>query len=523
MKAIKRPSLYELRVPVGILVFALVFVFSLFWLRKVPHYLAYRSLSDQAKLTLRAFQESSIGAQTLLASLPSYDQLNCQNKQSGFLAHEAFQNPYIRWIGVAKDHHIICSSESTVIDIGEGYQTQTIDDTWALASIPNAKDQARSHFLFIVQNREDVQYMALMEPLLFDFLSRADCFHCISYSLKIFGDPPLESKVGDGWSHEALSYSIHTKVRRVEVLFTLSASQSYVDMFRLPGQYLAIIAAAIIALLCALLLYLFMLRRVSIANLLKQGLRHHEFFPYYQPIVDSRNGSILGAEAVARWRTKDGRIRGPAQFIQFAEENNYIQPITDHLLKRVIADIKTLGWQNTSRYISINVTPEQVIEPSFCPNILQRLKESGIPPKNLALEITERRPILDLETGRRMLTSLVSAGIEIELDDAGTGFGGFSYIQELPISTMKVDKMFIDTLRGRHDAKREVLDAIIEFAKLSGLKIVAEGVETPQQVEALAEKGVYAIQGFVYAPPMPMEELKHWHAPTILTSHLSVK
>jgi EAL domain-containing protein (putative c-di-GMP-specific phosphodiesterase class I) len=124
------------------------------------------------------------------------------------------------------------------------------------------------------------------------------------------------------------------------------------------------------------------------------------------------------------------------------------------------------------------------------------------------VEITERHQFPDLDRGRAALHYLADAGIRIALDDAGTGFGGFAYIQELPITTMKIDKMFIDTLREVEgaDPKRGVLKAIIEFAKAAGLQVIAEGVETEEQVRRLELEGVFKIQGFVYSRPMPAED-----------------
>jgi len=176
-----------------------------------------------------------------------------------------------------------------------------------------------------------------------------------------------------------------------------------------------------------------------------------------------------------------------------------------------MVDIKRFGWQGMNRFISINATATQISDPSFRERLIRTLAENQIPAKNLSVEITERHQFPDLEGGRAALTYLVDAGIEIKLDDAGTGFGGFSYVQELPIGTLKIDKMFIDTLqRDGGDPKREVLFAIIEFARAARLKVIAEGAETQEQVARLKDAGVYAIQGYVYARPMPAEEFFRW-------------
>jgi sensor c-di-GMP phosphodiesterase-like protein len=209
---------------------------------------------------------------------------------------------------------------------------------------------------------------------------------------------------------------------------------------------------------------------------------------------------------------KGRKLIPPGQFIPFAEENHLIEPITDQMEEKVFDDIKRFGWQNSDRFVSINAVAEQITDSSFCAKLVRRLAEKNIPSKNISVEITERHQFPDLDRGRAALQHLVDAGIEIKLDDAGTGFGGFAYIQELPITTLKIDKMFIDTLRQEKDAdpKRAVLQAIIDFAKAAGLHIIAEGVETEEQVSRLSLAGVFAIQGFVYSRPMPAEDFIRW-------------
>ena len=178
----------------------------------------------------------------------------------------------------------------------------------------------------------------------------------------------------------------------------------------------------------------------------------------------------------------------------------------------MLVDIKRFGWLHTNRYISINAVAEQITDSPFCDKLAGWVSEGKVSAENLAVEITERHQFPDLARGRSALAKLVEAGICIELDDAGTGYGGFVYVQELPIRTMKIDKMFVDTVQTKSDAKTRVLEAIIEFAKTSRLETIAEGVETQEQVDHLRMREVYAIQGYVYARPMPAVEFIEWLA-----------
>jgi sensor c-di-GMP phosphodiesterase-like protein len=293
--------------------------------------------------------------------------------------------------------------------------------------------------------------------------------------------------------------------------FTLNATQEYVDAFAFPGRVMSMAIAAALGLVIGLAVYWFLTRQLSTAVLIEKGLKRNEFIPYYQPIVDSRDGSVLGAEALVRWRMKGQKLIPPGQFIPFAEESGVIDQITDQLVDQVLDDIQQFGWQTSNRFVGINAAPEQITHSPFCERLLRRLAEKNIPSRNIAIEITERYQFSDLERGRAALQGLVDAGIRIDLDDAGTGFGGFAYIQELPITTMKIDKMFIDTLREDGvDPKQTVLHAIIEFAKAAGLHVIAEGVETEEQVRRLGLEGVFAIQGYVYSRPISAGEFIRW-------------
>jgi sensor c-di-GMP phosphodiesterase-like protein len=332
---------------------------------------------------------------------------------------------------------------------------------------------------------------------------------CVSHEGVIPGNPQLVIRNGSAWNQSVIHWTTDPLASFYNLRLTVAATKEYVDRFKREGRLLAAVIAAVLALPASFLVYVLLVRRMSVANLIQQGLRRHEFVPHYQPIVDAASGSVLGAEALARWR-RDGRLIPASQFVEYAEERGLIEPITDQLILKVLADLRRLGWVGTDHYISINVTPDLIMKSAFCEGLMRLLAANGIPARNLAIEITERHRLSDLQEGRRRLSCLAGAGIDIKIDDAGTGFGGFSYVQELPVSTLKIDKMFVDTLRAPGDAKRPVLDAIIHFGRVSGLAMIAEGVETQEQVAYLMKSGVRAIQGYVYARPMPVDQLIRW-------------
>lgn len=480
---------------------------SYFALGSFERYLARRELAMQASMILRGFQDAYETARADLTELPSIEGLDCHDQISVELSRHNFDNQYVRWYGIVKDGKVLCRGPRVGIDFSDA-RFHHIDDEWSIVSV---KSPANTNNLIVAQRRGDLLYVAMFEPLLFDFMNHSGCKACVSYEFMVSAQPRVDMESAPPSGSPVVSYSVEAIRLGTRMKFTLNATQKFVDAFSFPGRLISIALVGVLALASGLAGYWYLTKQTSNAVLIKQGLRRNEFLPYYQPIIDSRDGSVVGAEALVRWKTRDGKLIPPGQFIPFAEDNLLIDPITDQLLEKVLDDIKRFAWQGTDRFISINAIANQTTDSSFCTKLVRRLAENKVPSKNLRVEITERHQFPDLNRGRVALQNLVAAGIEIELDDAGTGFGGFSYIQELPISTIKIDKMFIDTLRQEvADPKRAVLQAIIEFAKAADLHVIAEGVETEEQVRQLGLAGVFQIQGFVYSRPIPAEEFIHW-------------
>ncbi|MGY3885975.1 EAL domain-containing protein [Aeromonas aquatica] len=242
--------------------------------------------------------------------------------------------------------------------------------------------------------------------------------------------------------------------------------------------------------------------RRSLKGLLHTGLARQEFVPFYQPVVDSRSQRVVGFEALLRWQ-RDDDVTAPGAFIAYAEQQGLILPMTEQLLDRVIADLPQLAPE---QWVSVNLVAAHIEQPHLR-NLLQH--HDWPSPTRLTFELTEREPIMDIEAATSEISALQEKGYHFKLDDFGTGYGGFAYLQRLGIRQIKIDKMFVDTI-GTDDPKRSLLDAIIAFGLESDMEMIAEGVETQAQVDYLAQQGVYLIQGYLYARPMPLPELLHW-------------
>ncbi|MFB2778014.1 EAL domain-containing protein [Shewanella mangrovisoli] len=258
------------------------------------------------------------------------------------------------------------------------------------------------------------------------------------------------------------------------------------------------ISALIVAFLTVIFYWNWQSARVSMGMLIQKGISRKEFIPYYQPIIDCRSGEVVGQEMLVRWRRFDGVLVQPNQFIPYAEDSGLILPITDLILEQVYQDLPQLkGW------VSVNIVAQHLES-----GLLSQWFSSHPDPraKRISFELTERKPITQFELALAEMKAVTPLCHDFKLDDFGTGFGGFSYLQRLGINSIKIDKMFTYTI-GTQDLKGAVLDAIIAFGRESQMDMVAEGVETQAQVEYLAAKGVYQHQGYFYAKPLAFEDL----------------
>jgi len=248
--------------------------------------------------------------------------------------------------------------------------------------------------------------------------------------------------------------------------------------------------------------------RMLISNQLRYALARNEFFLVYQPKVDVRQGRIVGAEALLRWRNHELGDISPYVFIPLAETLGLIHELGAWVLEKACQEASS--WRSyTGKQISVsvNVSPQQFRAGSLTEDVLNALASSGLPCEQLELEITESLLMQDSDTPFLLLQDLSHKGIRIALDDFGTGYSSLSYVRRFPLQVLKIDRSFIHDIET-DNSNRALVDAIIAMAHSLELEIVAEGVENRPQVEYLRQRGVDIIQGYVYSPPVPAERFR---------------
>lgn len=248
--------------------------------------------------------------------------------------------------------------------------------------------------------------------------------------------------------------------------------------------------------------------KLELENQLRHAIDRQEFILYYQPFIDLKSDKIVGAEALVRWNHPTLGMVSPAKFIPLAEETGLIIPIGEWVLKTACAQNK--AWQELGLppiRMAINLSGRQFQRIGIVETVKRHLKETGLSPKYLELELTET--ILMQKTDEMIATlgQLHEMGIQISLDDFGTGYSSLSYIKKFPIDTLKIDQSFVrDITVNKDDAA--LSNAIIAMGHSLNLKVIAEAVETVEQLEFFRSHGCNEIQGYLISPPVPPEVFK---------------
>ena len=266
---------------------------------------------------------------------------------------------------------------------------------------------------------------------------------------------------------------------------------------------IAIAMTAILALaLIALTLIVRLRQRNNPVADLELALRRGEFVPYYQPIVDITSGRLRGAEVLMRWKKSDGTVLPPAAFIPLAESSGMIVAMTRSMMRHVVTDMGQVYAARPKLKLGFNMSAEHFSNETIVRDLRSIFERSPIRYSQIFLEVTERQPLENLNRTRRVIATLQDLGVRIAIDDVGAGHGGLSYILKLGADIIKIDKMFVDAL-GSDNHSSTIIETLVDLAASMRMDIIAEGVETFEQVIALRERGIRTAQGFVFAPPLP--------------------
>jgi EAL domain-containing protein (putative c-di-GMP-specific phosphodiesterase class I) len=251
-----------------------------------------------------------------------------------------------------------------------------------------------------------------------------------------------------------------------------------------------------------------LLKQISLEHNLRHALERNEFLVDYQPKVNLQSGLIVGAEALLKWNHPQLGLVSPAQFIPLAEETGSIMALGEWVLRKASEHCK--AWQMTNYpplRVAVNLSAHQFKQHKLPDRIASILKDTQLSPELLEIEITETVLMQSTPENMRRLADLKSLGIHISIDDFGTGFSSLSYLKQLPIDSLKIDQSFVRDIPA--DANDSAITrAIIALAHTLQLNVIAEGVETAEQLQFLLSENCDEIQGFYFSRPLPPEKFE---------------
>lgn len=249
------------------------------------------------------------------------------------------------------------------------------------------------------------------------------------------------------------------------------------------------------------------MERLVLERNLRQAIHRGELQVHYQPQLDLRSGTLVGAEALLRWPHPEFGAISPELFIPLAEETGLIFPLSEWLMETVCTDMKAWSLPEEDPFrVSVNLSARQFAQGEVCDVLIHVLRDTGLQGRRLGIEITESTIMRDVDGVAHTLQQLKALGVELAVDDFGTGYSSLAYLKRFPIDRLKIDKSFVqDITRNADDAA--IASAVIAMAHSMGRRVIAEGVETLPQLQFLRAQGCDEVQGYYFSPAIPAQEM----------------
>jgi diguanylate cyclase (GGDEF)-like protein len=250
-------------------------------------------------------------------------------------------------------------------------------------------------------------------------------------------------------------------------------------------------------------------QRLELISELKDAIEQGQLVVHYQPQIELQSDRVCGVEALVRWQHPERGLIGPDQFIPLAEQTGVMRELTGSVLEQALAQHRAWLEDGHELTMAVNVSATSLVDPAFLRDLQRELERWHTPPNMLSLEITETALIAEGPRVRSVLDSLTASQINLSLDDFGTGYSPLAYLRELPVSEIKIDRSFIEAMMTDADTAT-IVAAIISLARQLGIEVVAEGIETHEQLELLRSVDCPRAQGYYFSRPLPAEGVGRW-------------
>ena len=250
-------------------------------------------------------------------------------------------------------------------------------------------------------------------------------------------------------------------------------------------------------------------KRLALMADLRKAINNNDLFLVYQPKINVKTGVISGVEALLRWQHPEAGLIPPNDFIPMAEKSSVIKPLTVWVLNNALRQAAAFAGSGVDISIAVNISASSLRDDSLVGYTKMLLQKNNISPERLIMEITESAMMKDPVMALNLLHQLSQLGVQISIDDYGTGYSSLAYLKRMPVNEMKIDRTFVKDMASDED-DRSIVATTIGMGHNFGLRVVAEGVEDQETVDLLNKMGVDQVQGFYYAKPMTVDELYEW-------------
>ncbi|MGV3634466.1 MAG: EAL domain-containing protein [Pseudorhodoplanes sp.] len=477
-----------------------------FW---VDGLLVRQSSNDAETFARRSIEVVNMGLGSALAKLDRLAERGvdgCRPDQIAALKETTLSDPWVKQYAVLGPAGQALCSDFGLTGVAKVISSRKVQGTDATIEVVQLGDQPARLIRLIKPVGPANSLAALILPDVLIARVGLNAPGVQGYGQLALVDGTIVMEIGTRPS-DSETLSAVTRNARVSDRFGLRVATSYpqiggeVSLDELREIAVAMTGILSFALVALALIFRLRQRDNPVAEI-ERALRLGEFVPYYQPIVDITNGRLRGAEVLMRWKKSDGTVLPPAAFIPLAESSGLIVAMTRSIMKHVIEEMGLAYSIRPKLKIGFNMSAEHFSNETIVRDMRKIFERSPIRYSQIFLEVTERQPLENLNRTRRVIATLQDLGVRIAIDDVGAGHGGLSYILKLGADIIKIDKMFVDAL-GSDNHSSTIIETLVDLAESMRMDIIAEGVETFEQVVALRERGIRTAQGYVFAPPLP--------------------
>lgn len=488
-------------------VLAMLPVLGVNWLvSKQADFVADQRLEEQIVLARQGADDVFIRLIDQLQTLSSSGAMTCGPAQRAAMSEATIINPDISAIAIlTPDREPLCS----VPDMSAASPDlirDPVDLNDANVAISQVRVFATRMTGIMLELRLDDHLIAAFVPrtilpILFDQIDQSTGVVLSLGEAVLFSRDPQLYDTNDRTKIEVQSLGSELGTMRVQVALDRNLTRASYGTLRRWATVCSIIIGALMVLLITRLIH-YTPKQI---NEIERAINNNEFVPYYQPVIDISNGQLVGCEVLVRWIKPDGRMISPGSFIGIAEQTGLAVPMTRSLMRAVVCDMEKAYAGRRGLKLAINLFNHHFTSLDIIHDIEEIFGPSSIAYSQLVLEITERAPLESVSQAKVIMRKLQRLGCRLALDDAGTGHGGLAYLQELGLDIVKIDKMFIDQL-GKNRIGESITHTLTELANDLDMDVVAEGVETVEQVTHLKRLGIRQAQGYLFAPALPAKQ-----------------